>query len=386
MCPPEWVTGQLAGTLREHLGMRLFNFDLIVPEQQQQPESTGANQLLDKQQQPEALQQQLGRQQVVGKVAGAQPAANHISIWTPSSLASPLLRVENESAQDLQGQVSSGLEDEEVVTVEQPQGPQAVAPPLCYVVDINYFPGVDKIPGFEQRFVRFLQEVAAQGSAAGRQQQHQGLTNGQQHQFNNTIPPQQQPQHMLLQPQQQPAQALGTAATANAVQQLRSMEPIPITAAAAAALSAQPVAWGGLPAAANGASLAASHSVGGPLASRLTSASTLSSNGGNFTSDGSPSCNISSHRYSSSSSIDGSSPATSNAGGSDVSATVSTQHAAARHSAGSQQQQPPPISGHQYFQHHSQRHQHRHHSPSDQWGDAGVLGSSPTQLQVAECS
>lgn len=64
--PPEWVTKALAYTLRKRLGMQLFNFDLICPD-------------------------------------------------------------------DEHG--------------------------LYYVVDINYFPGVDKIPDFEQRFVDFLRAV-----------------------------------------------------------------------------------------------------------------------------------------------------------------------------------------------------------------------------------
>uniref|UniRef100_A0A383WNE1 Uncharacterized protein n=1 Tax=Tetradesmus obliquus TaxID=3088 RepID=A0A383WNE1_TETOB len=87
-CPPEWVTSGLAATLRRELGMQLFNFDLIVPEQQ-------------------AEQQQQGE-----------------------------------------------------------------APPLCYVVDINYFPGVDKIVDFEARFVKLLWEVAdEQQELRSRQQQ-----------------------------------------------------------------------------------------------------------------------------------------------------------------------------------------------------------------------
>jgi hypothetical protein len=38
------------------------------------------------------------------------------------------------------------------------QQQQGDAPPLCYVVDINYFPGVDKIVDFERRFVKLLWE------------------------------------------------------------------------------------------------------------------------------------------------------------------------------------------------------------------------------------
>lgn len=65
--PPKWVTDALASTLRQRLGLQLFNFDMICPEGQ-------------------------------------------------------------------------GMNDDL----------------LYYVVDINYFPGVDKIPGFEKVFVDFL--------------------------------------------------------------------------------------------------------------------------------------------------------------------------------------------------------------------------------------
>jgi inositol-1,3,4-trisphosphate 5/6-kinase/inositol-tetrakisphosphate 1-kinase len=30
---------------------------------------------------------------------------------------------------------------------------------LYFVIDINYFPGVDKIPHFEEKFVQFLQSA-----------------------------------------------------------------------------------------------------------------------------------------------------------------------------------------------------------------------------------
>lgn len=90
MAPPAWLTSALAATLRQELGMQLFNFDLIVPEQQ--PVFDGPRQ---------------------------------------------------------QHQQADG-------------GPDA-APALCYVVDINFFPGVDKIPQFEQRFVDFLLSAAEGG-------------------------------------------------------------------------------------------------------------------------------------------------------------------------------------------------------------------------------
>ncbi|GIL88284.1 hypothetical protein Vretimale_13982 [Volvox reticuliferus] len=65
--PPDWVTSALAGTLRDKLGLQLFNFDMICPAEQPSPHER-----------------------------------------------------------------------------------------LYYVVDINYFPGVDKIPDFERIFVEFL--------------------------------------------------------------------------------------------------------------------------------------------------------------------------------------------------------------------------------------
>lgn len=95
MAPPAWLTSALAATLRQELGMQLFNFDLIVPEQQPVPVFDGSPR----------QQQQL---------------------------------------------------------VAADSGPDA-APALCYVVDINFFPGVDKIPQFEQRFVDFLLSAAEGG-------------------------------------------------------------------------------------------------------------------------------------------------------------------------------------------------------------------------------
>ena len=69
---------------------------------------------------------------------------------------------------------------------QQQQDDPDAAPPLCYVVDINFFPGVDKIPDFEQRFVQFLLAAAASEPAGAdcapgkqpQQQQQQQLQQG----------------------------------------------------------------------------------------------------------------------------------------------------------------------------------------------------------------
>lgn len=50
------------------------------------------------------------------------------------------------------------LEGEGQADEQQQEPGEQAAPPLCYVVDINYFPGVDKIVDFEQRFVALLWE------------------------------------------------------------------------------------------------------------------------------------------------------------------------------------------------------------------------------------
>ncbi|KAG2444462.1 hypothetical protein HXX76_001214 [Chlamydomonas incerta] len=78
MVPPDWVTSALSGALREKLGLQLFNFDMICPEQ--------------------------------------QPA----------------------------------------------EGER-----LYHVVDVNYFPGVDKLDNFEQLFVDFL-KAACEGEGSAR--------------------------------------------------------------------------------------------------------------------------------------------------------------------------------------------------------------------------
>jgi inositol-1,3,4-trisphosphate 5/6-kinase/inositol-tetrakisphosphate 1-kinase len=58
-----------------------------------------------------------------------------------------------------------------------------VGPVQYYVVDINYFPGVDKIPGFEQLFVDFLKATIQDSGWQEQQQQQQQLllvhTNGE---------------------------------------------------------------------------------------------------------------------------------------------------------------------------------------------------------------
>lgn len=96
VAPPAWLTSALAATLRQELGMQLFNFDLIVPEQQ--------------------------------PIYDSPQGQQHHEIDDSSSSAD-------------------------------------AAPALCYVVDINFFPGVDKIPDFERKFVTFLLAAAASGAS-----------------------------------------------------------------------------------------------------------------------------------------------------------------------------------------------------------------------------
>lgn len=86
--PPEWVTHALAAALRSKLGLQLFNFDLICPEEQ-------------------------------------PGLARYASGDAPSTASAP--------------DALAGADE-----------------CLYYVVDINYFPGVDKIPDFEHIFVDFL--------------------------------------------------------------------------------------------------------------------------------------------------------------------------------------------------------------------------------------
>lgn len=97
--PPEWFTHALAGELRESLGLELFNFDLI---------QTDSCALLSR---------------------SASRGCSGSSIVEDSSL--------------LLSSSSSGT-------------PADAEDPHYYVIDINYFPGVDKIPTFENIFVEFL--------------------------------------------------------------------------------------------------------------------------------------------------------------------------------------------------------------------------------------
>ncbi len=53
------------------------------------------------------------------------------------------------------------------------------APQLYYVVDINYFPGIDKLPGFERRLVAFLRS-ACEGEASWCDEAAAAATGGKQ--------------------------------------------------------------------------------------------------------------------------------------------------------------------------------------------------------------
>ena len=110
----------LATALRERLGLQLFNFDLICPEQDT----------------------------ALGEGGGAAASA-----------------------------ALGGTSGTDVCSTSGTGG----AEELYYVIDINYFPGVDKIPNFEDAFVDFLLEACTgMGGQSGDQDHLMGqlLANG----------------------------------------------------------------------------------------------------------------------------------------------------------------------------------------------------------------
>eukprot|EP00878_Enallax_costatus_P028575 GHUV01030873.1.p1 GENE.GHUV01030873.1~~GHUV01030873.1.p1 ORF type:complete len:449 (+),score=169.30 GHUV01030873.1:574-1920(+) len=119
--PPLWVMQQLAAYLRQQLQLSLFNVDIIAPQwqpgQQQQPIAQ------QPQQQPELKEMCCSTEQ-----HGSTSSSN----WTPSAVAEPAVGVEVSE----RGGVGQYL-----------------------VVDINFFPGYDKVPGAEQLFADFLSSL-----------------------------------------------------------------------------------------------------------------------------------------------------------------------------------------------------------------------------------
>lgn len=97
--PPEWLIQQLAARLRQHLGLTLFNFDVIVPKQQQQAACE------------DAVEAEANCRQ--GSDCGRK-----------------------------------GLAEE------------------YHLIDINYFPGYEKLPGYENLMVQFFQSIWAEEADA----------------------------------------------------------------------------------------------------------------------------------------------------------------------------------------------------------------------------
>lgn len=116
--PPDWLFGALAQRLRAHLGLSLFNFDVILPRM------------------PAAAPAREGGRPEAAPGAAAEPPAH------------------------------SGASDDHW---------------LLHVIDINYFPGYEKLPGYEDLMVGFLRSVlddSSGGGGGGRGLSHQGNTRG----------------------------------------------------------------------------------------------------------------------------------------------------------------------------------------------------------------
>jgi hypothetical protein len=100
--PPMRLIQELAERLRRHMGLNLFNFDVIVP---------------------------LSQQQKLQHCAAPPPAANGKAA----------------------GRISSPEQQQDVV---------------YHVIDINYFPGYEKLPGYEDLMVQFLSSIWEEPSAS----------------------------------------------------------------------------------------------------------------------------------------------------------------------------------------------------------------------------
>ena len=117
--PPAWFIEQLAQRLRRHLGLNLFNFDLIVPMHQVR-----------------LLRQARGSAALLS-AAPAGASANGAS----DSAAAEAGTAERESF---------GGDGKEK---------------MYYLIDINYFPGYEKLPDYETHMVAFLSSLRSRASA-----------------------------------------------------------------------------------------------------------------------------------------------------------------------------------------------------------------------------
>ena len=149
--PPMWLVRELAQRLRQHLGLNLFNFDVIVPLR------------------PPATQQAHGSNGSL-RQNGAQNGSSAGGGGAAAALNGASRPAAAEAAGWGQGQA-------------QQQGGPSGAPPqeqLYYLIDINYFPGYEKLPGYEDLMVQFFRSIwpAAPGGGGQQQQQQQEQQGG----------------------------------------------------------------------------------------------------------------------------------------------------------------------------------------------------------------
>lgn len=118
LSPPGWLIQELAQRLRQHLGLNLFNFDVIVPLAQRHGGSNGAN---------------------------CSSSGNHGMAGAHHGVCSG----------GREGNACSGGSAEACQQRQQQEQQQLV----YHVIDINYFPGYEKLPGYEDLMVQFLQSI-----------------------------------------------------------------------------------------------------------------------------------------------------------------------------------------------------------------------------------
>jgi hypothetical protein len=158
--PPSWVLQQLAQHLRVALKLNLFNVDILVPEcqeqdergQQQYQQHYGDNNNgygLQKQQQHGSLELQRGL--ISPGLDHDQEEGNHADN-TAGVLKNAHHQEKGRQGQQEEGQLCcfNGTGPGQDVVKTTPGTKQLV------VVDINYFPGYDKVPGAEALFADFL--------------------------------------------------------------------------------------------------------------------------------------------------------------------------------------------------------------------------------------
>lgn len=133
--PPMWLVRQLAQRLRRHLGLNLFNFDVIMP----LPAANGSASLRQQQQRQRQLEHPNGS--ALNGAAGGGGSCRGGDVPPAGAAAA--------------GQQGGGCEG---------PAPEQV----LYLIDINYFPGYEKLPGYEDLMVQFFSSIwAGEGAGAG---------------------------------------------------------------------------------------------------------------------------------------------------------------------------------------------------------------------------